>query len=387
MPPRSLPALAIRAALATARRLGAPRVICDIPAQELDAYAYATAYMLGARAWLLRQRAPSWRRIERAWAEAVGNEAVRAELSGTLDPRDTCRLVTDGDEAFVERSRLYAAARARVDIANYYVRPDDTGWSTAKELAACTARGVRVRLVVDHHMTERKRREVPGMDALFADLRRSGVEVRVWSDPSRPYDSTHRKIILVDDDVAVVGSRNIADYYRGGLWRDADLVVRGPSVAGLSALYEDVWRVAGGEATRDRGAPGSYRPWFDHAPATVETDPSMRYVLACIGAARRTVDAQLAYFVGQDVLCRAVVAAVARGVHVRLLTNDVESNDLPWQTYAAYAGMRRLLEGGAEVFARRGRGACPSADGVLRGRARRCDARRPRPRGPAVPRA
>lgn len=187
MSPPALLAPAIRAALVTARRLGAPRVIRDIPAQELDVWAYATAYLLGARAWLLWQRAPSWRRIERAWAEAVGNEAVRTELSGTLDPRDTCRLVTDEGEAFVERSRLYAAARARVDIAPYYVQPDDTGWSTASDLAACSARGVRVRLVVDHHMTERKRREVPGVDALFADPRRSGVEVaEVFARRPRP---------------------------------------------------------------------------------------------------------------------------------------------------------------------------------------------------------
>ena len=341
----------VRRVLVTARRFGVPHVARALPDHEIDSYAYAISHVVGARAWLLRRRAPRWRRIEAGWQRAVGDEAVRDGLAGTLDARDEVRLVTDGVEAFAERSALYAAARERVDVSTYYIQADETGRRTAGELAACVARGVAVRLIVDAYMTDRKRREVAGMDDLFGELSRAGIQLRFWRDPGRPFDSNHRKIMLIDGAVAVVGGRNLADHYRVGAWRDVDLVLRGPTAARLQPLFESVWRSAA-----PRAEPDAYRPWFDHVPARIEADPSMRYVLACVGAARQTVDAELAYFVGQDVLCRALAGAVARGVRVRLLTNAADATDLPFVNYAAYAGMRRLLDAGAHVFVRRGRG-------------------------------
>ncbi|HEY3119926.1 MAG TPA: phospholipase D family protein, partial [Vicinamibacteria bacterium] len=85
-------------------------------------------------------------------------------------------------------------------------------------------------------------------------------------------------------------------------------------------------------------------------------DPMMRDALAGIHAAARTVDLELAYFAAHEPLCAALEAAQRRGVRVRVLTNSAESNDLPFSTYTAYLGMRRMLEAGAEVRVRRGRG-------------------------------
>jgi cardiolipin synthase len=194
---------------------------------------------------------------------------------------------------------------------------------------------------------------------LLAQAQAAGIELRQWHDRQRPSDSNHRKMIVIDGGevggAALVGGRNFADHYRGDAWRDVDLVLQGPSVAPLAALFEAVWAgAAPGGAGGDPAHPAP--PWLDHVPAGILVDPLMRFVLAAIGAASERVDIELAYFVAHDPLCDALVSAARRGVRVRLLTNSAESNDLPFATWTTYEGVRRLLEGGCEVHLRRGAG-------------------------------
>jgi len=346
----------IALALRAARRLGALRVLREIPAREIDAYAHGVAYLIGARTWMLWHRAAPWSAIHAEWRRslAAGADAVRAALSGALDPADRVRLLGDGPEAFAERARLYARARLTLDISTYYLQSDETGWSTVRELETCVRRGVRVRVLADRFMIGKKRREVEGIDQMLDALRRAGVELRLWHDPDRPFDSNHRKMVLGDGAICLVGGRNYADHYRDGSWRDVELVIEGPTAAQLAPLFERAWR-GPGAATADVGGsdPG---PWVDHVPSRIGGDPVMRYVLACIELAARTVDLELAYFVGPAVLTKALCRAARRGVRVRLHTNSAETTDLPFATRAAYAGMAELLDAGVAVFARRGAG-------------------------------
>jgi cardiolipin synthase len=283
--------------------------------------------MLRARLWALSHGAPPWTQLQAEWARAETDPTLCETIAGRLSGADMPRLIASGEEGFTLREALYRQAARSVDIATYYLQPDDTGRSTIQALAACAARGVRVRLLLDRVMTSRKAIEVGGMDRLLADARAAGILVTSWQDPDRPYDSNHRKMIVIDERTAVVGGRNFADHYRGEAWRDVDLAIEGPSVAPLVALFEAIW-----------------------------ADPIMRGVLSAVGAARRSVDLELAYFVAHDALCGALARAAARDVRVRLLTNSAESTDLPYAAWTAYEGARRVLEAGGSVYVRRGAG-------------------------------
>jgi len=339
-----------------ARRLGAPRLARQLPAAEIDAYAFATAYTLGARAWLARQRAPTWRTIERSWRSclaAAGPHRLRAQLSGTLQPADTWQLLVDSGAAFDARYRLLRAAQRSVELSTYYFQADETGWRSAQALADCARRGVRVRVLVDHAMLAHKARETPRLDRLVRLLHDAGVEVRLWHDPRRPFDSNHRKLLLIDGRTALVGGRNFADHYRLGQWRDVDLLLSGPSVRPLGRLFETVWAAT---TTPAEQPPAPFAPWFDHTPSRLLHDATACWSLACIELAECTIDVELPYLVGPSLLTHCLVRAAQRGVRVRLLTNSAQSNDLPYTTYAAYAAMRHLLGGQVDVRARRGAG-------------------------------
>jgi cardiolipin synthase len=339
------------------RRLGVPGP-AEIPPRELDGFAHDAAYIVAARLWTPRRREPSWSRVHGAWSEAARRPGAADALSGTLHPDDRIRLIAEGNAGFGARDALYAAAHERIDIATYYMQSDETGWATARALAGCVARGLRVRLLMDRYVIRKKTVVVDGMDEMLTFLRRAGVEVRLWRDPSRPYDSNHRKLLAADGRAAIVGGRNFADHYRGDAWRDLDLSLEGPSVGPLVALFEQVWSATDEGGNVRPGAPVARAelPWVEYAPAQILEDPMVRFTLASIHAAARTLDLEFAYFVAQDPFCEALADAVRRGVRVRLLTNSAESNDLPFSVYDGYVAMRRLLEAGAGVRARRGRG-------------------------------
>ena len=351
MPPALLTA-ALATPMLALRRLGRPRALAKLGQGEVLGYAASIAYMLQARAWMFVHAAPGWPSVHRAWVTAAADSSQCEALAGRLKPEDHIELIASGPAGFAKRDALYADAARSIDIASYYLQSDDTGRATVRALAACVHRGVRVRLLVDRFMTFKKAREVPGMEALLAEAQAAGIKLRQWHDRRRPFDSNHRKMIVVDGAVALVGGRNFADHYRGDAWRDVDLILHGPSVAPLAALFEAVW--AGGEA--GAGVAFTRPPWVDHVPAGIATDPMMCFALAAIGRAAEQVELELAYFVAHEPLVEALVAAARRGVAVRLLTNSTESSDLPFATWTSCEGLRRVMDGGVQAHLRRGAG-------------------------------
>lgn len=337
------------------RWLGCPAVLRRLGTGEVRGYAAGIAYMLQARAWTLLCGGPSWPAVHLAWSVAERDAGPRDSLAGRLQPNDKLELIVGGAAGFVRRDEMYAGARKTIDIASYYLQPDDTGRATLAALVACAQRGVRVRVLLDSFMTFKKAQEMPSLPAVLAEAQAAGIELRQWHDPTRPYDSNHRKMIIVDGTAALVGGRNFADHYRGDAWRDIDLVLQGPSVAPLAALFEAVWAgVAPGAHGSDPAHPAP--PWVDHVPGGLLSDPMMRFALSAIGAATERVELELAYFVAHPPLCDALVRAARRGVRVRMLTNSAESNDLPFATWTTAKGVCLLLEGGCQVRLRRGAG-------------------------------
>lgn len=315
--------------------------------ETLRATANALGYMLRARLWTLRKREPDWLAINDAW-QRQADEANAAAHAAPLDGADRIRVLTSGQEGFAVRAALYGSASSTIDLATYYIQADETGRATVQALAACVARGVRVRLLVDRGLTVHKEQEVPGTIELLARARDAGLAVQQWRDRERPYDAQHRKILLIDGRAAIVGGRNIADHYSGDEWRDADLLIEGPSAAALAPLFEAVW--AGEPPPRQLG------PWVDYVPERVMEDAIAVATLAAVGRARRSVDLELAYFAVPDALCATLTRAARRGVRVRLLTNSAASNDLWFTVWASHAGMQRLIAEGCQVHARHGRG-------------------------------
>lgn len=350
--PRLVDAVAdgIHAPLSLLRRLGVAPAAAMSPA---DLRGNAQLLSLGALGalWQAARRAPSWPRVSEAWERAAAQGDVNdPALCGAFDPADRVRVVGDNAQSFALREQLHAGARRAIDLSTYYLQRDDTGRAVTRQLLAAARRGVRVRVVADAAIVRKKQREGNGSEDLLGELRAGGVEVRGWHDPARPFDANHRKLLLVDGEHLLLGGRNIADHYAGPDWRDVEVLVQGPGAARAEALFTRTFE----------GLPEPAASPGDLVRATTPRDLTAHatfvFLLRCLRGARRSVDVENAYLFAHPALVRAIAAATARGVRVRLLTNSVESNDLDFANYRLYAGFLPLLDAGATLHLRRGRG-------------------------------
>lgn len=278
------------------------------------------------------------------------------------------RTPTRGNDltVFENPSKLYddleaAVTRARHSVHfEYYVfQPDTTGRRFLDLLTRRAAQGVEVRLLVDavgsRHLA----------DALLAPLREAGGQV-AWFLPLRLFPPrfavhlrNHRKIVVVDGQVAYTGGANIGDEYRGRWarrpsWRDTHLRVRGPAVHHLHEVFAEDWYFATGEdLLRSRYFPpqAAVGDAIVQVVASGPDDPARAIhatLFHAIAAAQHRVWIATPYFVPDAALMAALTATANRGVEVRLLVP--EKTDHPLADRAGESFLPMLLEAGVAVF-------------------------------------
>jgi cardiolipin synthase len=165
----------------------------------------------------------------------------------------------------------------------------------------------------------------------------------------------HRKILVVDEDVAFIGGYNIDDRCADGHWRDTHLRLRGDSVRELRNAFVEFWNENSG--ARLPALPEvAGRSWKPNVTVH-RNDPSLRIFpvrgmyLEAIDRARESLWLTHAYFVPDRALRRALIAAARRGVDVQVI--------LPWHSnhvladWVARRYFAELLRAGVRIFAYR----------------------------------
>lgn len=271
-------------------------------------------------------------------------------------------LVTSGVDAYLRIIRLIEQARATIHITTYILGSDEGSEALISSLTRRAAEGVAVRLLLDDVGSWRLRRR------LLAPLIEAGAEVAYFMPMihfpfrGRANLRNHRKLIIIDGRIALTGGTNLAWPYIGppgahGLWQDLSMVVEGPAVSEMEAVFASDWRF-----TTDRDPAGSNPPNPEPRAASMESsvvqvvpsgpdvagDPLYESLLALIFAARDRIWIVTPYFVPDDMLARALALAARRGVDVRLII-PLRSNHITADL--ARAGyIRDLHNDGARVL-------------------------------------
>ncbi len=266
------------------------------------------------------------------------------------------RLLTEGA---AKRSMLEAIHAAQHTVhALFYIWEDDATGDAFRQLLIRKAKeGVVIRVLVDAIGS-------PAFRSSFArPLREAGVEVALFLPPKlllRPTINfrNHRKILIVDDELAFTGGVNIGDPYMRD-WDDLQLRVQGPAVTGLVEVFVDDWFFATGceihgsieqrpqaESGGDECAvlatgPADPQPWLHDS-----------FFAACVSASSRIWIAT-PYFIPSTSVVSALRAASFRGVDVRILVP--ERPDVRVIRWASRSYYPPLLEAGVRIFEARGR--------------------------------
>lgn len=320
----------------------------------------------------------------------------------------------DAGEAFAARMALAQAAERSLDMQYYIWRGDTTGQLLLEAAWAAAERGVRVRLLLDDNNTG-------GLDGTLAVLdAHPKLEVRLFNpfanrslragdfalDFSRVNRRMHNKSFTADNQVAIVGGRNVGDEYYGADqllgFQDLDVVTVGPVVREVSRQFDLYWNSeAAYPATALLGKPppdGAVRllaqwsglrqqpetqdyleavrqtplmrevaarrlpfEWADahvvsdlptkvHAPDGHEQQLMFPLLKQAMGEPRRELDLVSPYFVPGAEGAQELAALARRGVVVRVLTNSLAATDVA-AVHAGYARYRKeLLAAGVILY-------------------------------------
>lgn len=295
-----------------------------------------------------------------------------------------------GDEAFAAMLGAIELAAREVLLQSYIVQDDAVGDALASALSAAAARGVTVRVLADAFGSSRTR------VTYWARLKRSGVKARLVNNlmPALWYGKAyrdHRKILVVDRDVAFTGGMNLGEQYAGRgdapIWRDTHARITGSAAWEMAVVFAEGWAWARGEAftieprasrgsvldlaARDAAtacasdfasdsvsdsasASASTRPGASASVLVLDSRPLRGHMetaaalAATVAAARSTVWITNAYFAPRRFTVDVLARAARRGVDVRLLLPGV--SDVPLVRHAGHGYFSALLQAGIRIF-------------------------------------
>ena len=328
-------------------------------------------------------------------------------------PGDWYALLNDGPGALDWRLRAIDSATESIDLQTFLWSVDTVGALVLDHLVAAAERGVIVKLLVDDSF-------LLGKDDILLELaHHPNIEYRIFNPYKRRSNNVvarqalnlaefhrldhrmHNKAMIVDNRIAIVGGRNLADEYFGlhavANFRDLEVMVGGPLVLEITAEFDSYWNdhwsvpieslshvshtaadldaartvreanthihdeesdaerleewraltrnAVDGEATLFVDEPPEENP-AEASEAPVQVANALMDVL---DAATEEVLIVSAYLIPTPELEGAVERAVDRGVRIRMLTNSIRSNN-HLTAHSAYRNhIRELLDNGAEL--------------------------------------
>ena len=253
-----------------------------------------------------------------------------------------------------------------VHVQSYIFEIDSTTQHLFDELAAAVKRGVKVRLMLDHIATVRSKggkRTVKAFEAMGAEWNYMLPVQPLKGKYQRPDLRNHRKIMVIDGQLAFSGSLNIIDrsynkksnIKRGLKWVELVGEFRGPVVAELDAVFMIDWFFETGEMLTRTQLQYSAPPQAENLDCQVlpsgpgfPNENNLKMFLSVIFGARKKVILTSPYFVPDESLLYAITSATQRGVHVELFVSETGDQALVYHAQRSYYEV--LLRAGVKIW-------------------------------------
>lgn len=268
------------------------------------------------------------------------------------------KIFTDAGEKYEALIRDIENARESINMLYFIIRNDSVGNRVIDALCKKAREGVKVRLMYDGFgsiLTPRRLfdrlREIPGSEV------EEFFPVRILSF-SKINHRNHRKIAIIDDEIAYLGGMNIGDeYMRCGKrsymnWRDTHLRIVGSAVSQINGCFAQDWKF-------------STKREFPVKPASEEAagDVDMQIVasgpdtadeeikcgmIRMIYGAKKYIKIQTPYFVPDEPFLSAIKTAAKSGVDVQVMIPGIPDKKYVYHTTMSYVG--ELLDAGVKVL-------------------------------------
>lgn len=270
-------------------------------------------------------------------------------------------LLVDGEHYFPAMLAAIGAARQVVLLEMYLFESGSVADRFSAALGNAAARGVRVHVLLDDFgarglsPADRQRMHAAGVHlAFYNPLDYGKLRRNLWRD--------HRKLLVVDDEVAYTGGTGLTDEFAPSHpqpWHDIMLAVRGPCVADWRSAFAQLWN-----RTRDGKQAPLRPPMTTTSPSSrTESGPAFgrvtlnnplrmeikRSLLKRLRTPQYRIWIATAYFIPSWKIRRALYQAARRGRDVRLLLPGPYT-DHPSVRHAGRRYYGRLLAAGVRIF-------------------------------------
>ncbi len=279
---------------------------------------------------------------------------------------NAARMIPDYQESLDAMAEDIRAAQRYVHVEFYILQADDSTDNFFRAMEEAAARGVVVRVLLDHWANRSKPRYKDTKRRLNAMGAHWHVMLPVQplkGKYQRPDLRNHRKLLVVDGRVAYTGSQNVTDstynlpknIKRGLHWVDMMARLQGPIVASVNAVFLSDWYSETDETLLEE------IDLFDVAPGPGDLDcqiiPSgpgfefqnnLKLFMALLFAAQKKIIIVSPYFVPDEGLLLAITTACQRGVHVELFVSEEGDQAMVYHAQRSY--YEALLRGGVKIW-------------------------------------
>ncbi|GAB2540326.1 phospholipase D-like domain-containing protein [Brachybacterium huguangmaarense] len=323
-------------------------------------------------------------------AEEAAGDRLRGILTMNHELTGLPAVTGEADAIYDDTAEFFAALAASIDeaqefvhIAVYITTWDDATDVVFTALERAVARGVRVCFLMDHWGSRR----YGNWRGFRRRLTEAGIEWHLMMPLNplrgrwrRPDLRNHRKVFIVDDTVAYMGSHNLIETAYGSTrnrsvgrhWKDVSVRLSGEVVREIETVFATDWYIETGEVIaspidesevdsvvegadfstmtdeerlaelerlidsqrlvelgreRAQEAPatlGGHRHAFQIIPSGpgFPSEPNMRMFVELISGATKTLRITSPYFVPNEALLTAITSASMRGVRVDLFVSE-----------------------------------------------------------------
>lgn len=283
-----------------------------------------------------------------------------------LSGENSAHLVADYQTSLDDMAGAIRQARRYVHVEFYILQSDSSTEEFFRALEEVAARGVTVRVLLDHWANRGKpfyRATLKRLDAMGAQWHLMLPVQPFKGRYQRPDLRNHRKLLVVDGDVAYMGSQNVTDstynlrknIRRGLHWVDLMVRLEGPVVASVNAVFLSDWysetdEILSGEVDLfdvERAA-GSLDCQVVPSGPGFEFENNLRLFLGLLYGAQRRIVLISPYFVPDESMLLAITTACHRGIEVELFVSEEGDQAMVYHAQRSY--YEALLRAGVKIW-------------------------------------
>ncbi len=317
--------------------------------------------------------------LPHTWCNAeTSDSAIVKVLEGkgiTFTRNNSVTLLTNGQAKFDDMFKAIRQARSSIHLEYFNFRNDSIASELFSLLKQKASEGVEVRALFDGFGNDSNNK--PLRKEHIKKLRENGIQIYEFDPVRFPWVNhvflrDHRKIVVIDGNVAYTGGMNVADYYINGTeqvgeWHDMHCRIEGGAVSQLQMIFVRIWKKVTGEDIWDQKYFRAYEPVeiSGLAPDTTQTaghktvgiinrepqtsnDIIRTFYVNAINLAQDSIKLINPYLTLNRKLKKALRNAVKRGVKVEIMVSA--KSDIPLTPDCVFYNVHKLMKHGADIW-------------------------------------